>query len=140
MSYKRAIEMAGAKILALEEFGSYQGDWWAKVEYDGKQGWVNGSYGSCSGCDAFESEFAFSSHEFNEEYHDIYDDEFSNECPECEKIKLRMIEFGKEYLDFIMSQDEAEKQASENLDWDMDAKEMVDFIKRNSWQNIKKEK
>ncbi len=140
MSYKRAMEMAGAKILAFEEFGSYQGDWWAKVEYDGEQGWVNGSYGSCSGCDAFYSEFSYSFHEFNGKYHDIDDEEFFNPCPECEKIKIRMIEFGKKYLDFIMSQEEAEKQASENLDWDMDAKEMLDFIKRNSWKNTKKEK
>lgn len=133
MGYQKTMEMAGAKILAFEEFGSYQGDWWAKVEYNGEKGWVNGSYGSCSGCDAFCSEFTYSYHEFNGEYHDIDDEEFSIDCPECDKIKLRMIEFGKKYLDFIISQEEAEKQAGENIDWDMNAEEMVAFIKRNSW-------
>ena len=50
MSYCQALEAAGAKILQFKSFGSYQGDWWAKVEYNGEIGWVAGSYGSCSGC------------------------------------------------------------------------------------------
>ena len=60
MSYQEALEAAGATVHAFEFFGSYQGDWWAKVTYNGETGWVHGSYGSCSGCDAFEAEFGFS--------------------------------------------------------------------------------
>ena len=46
--------------------------------------------------------------------------------------KKRMVEFGKQYLDNIMSQEEAEEKASENLDWDMDAQEMLNFIRENA--------
>jgi len=100
------MEAAGAVVEIFEEFGSYQGEWWAKVSYGGKIGWVNGSYGSCSGCDAFEAEFG-------------WDD------PSDEKLA----EFGRGYLDNIMTQDEAIKSASQYIEWDMDAKKMVDFIK-----------
>jgi len=46
MSYQIALEAAGAKILAFKEFGSYQGDWWAKVTYKNEMGWIKGCYGS----------------------------------------------------------------------------------------------
>ena len=52
MSYELALEEAGAKVLEFQSFGSFQGEWWAKVEYNGEIGWVAGCYGSCSGCDA----------------------------------------------------------------------------------------
>ena len=35
-----------------ECFGDYQGDWWAKVEYNGG---VTGGYESYAGCDALEA-------------------------------------------------------------------------------------
>lgn len=38
MSYKKCLEIAGAKVIAYEEFGSYQGDWIAVVEYKGVKG------------------------------------------------------------------------------------------------------
>jgi len=59
MGYRTAMEAAGATVLAYESFGSYQGDWFALVVYGGKTFWVHGSYGSCSGCDAFCAEFDF---------------------------------------------------------------------------------
>jgi len=31
MSYDEALKAAGAEVLLYESFGSYQGDWWAKV-------------------------------------------------------------------------------------------------------------
>ena len=43
MSYEKAMELAGAKVIEYKAFGSYQGDWWALVEYKDKKGWVNGS-------------------------------------------------------------------------------------------------
>lgn len=134
MGYQKCMELAGANVILFERFGSYQGDWWAKVEYEGKTGWVTGSYGSCSGCDAFEAEFGFESHYEDEEnyegYHDCYD--LKDGCEKCEELKNKMAEFGEQYLDDIMSQEEAEEKASENLDWDMDAQEMIDFIKANA--------
>ena len=59
MGYCEAMEFAGAEVLEYQSFGSYQGDWFAKVLFEGKIGWVHGSYGSCSHCDAFESEFDY---------------------------------------------------------------------------------
>jgi hypothetical protein len=113
MSYKESLEAAGAKVLEFQEFGSYQGDWWAQVEVGGVRGWVKGSYGSCSGCDAFQSEFG-------------WDDEEKPDYAE------RLAAFGREYLGEILSQEEAEKKAGENIEWDMDAQEMIDFVKNHS--------
>lgn len=59
MAYRAALEAAGAEVHEFQEFGSYQGDWIAKVTFKGETGFVRGSYGSCSGCDAFESEFGY---------------------------------------------------------------------------------
>lgn len=112
MDYKTALEIAGAKIIVYEAFGDYQGRWFAKVEYLGKIGWVHGEYGSCSGCDAFQSEFG-------------YFDEINQE------LKMRLVEFGVKYLDQMITQDEVLKIAGENSDWDCSADDMVKFIKDN---------
>jgi hypothetical protein len=58
-SYQAALEAAGAEVEEFKEFGSYQGDWWARVSFGGRRGWVTGSYSSYSGCDAFEAEFGY---------------------------------------------------------------------------------
>jgi len=108
-SYQGSLKAAGAKVHAFEEFGDYQGTWWAKVTYNGKTGWVSGGYGSCSGCDAFQGEFVYG------EAH-----------PE------ELAKFGESYLDPIMTQEEAIKQASENLSWDYEAEELVKFLKDNA--------
>lgn len=117
MSYSAALEAAGAKVLAWQSFRSYQGDWWAKVEYRGNTGWVTGSYGSCSHCDAFQGEVGYS----------YYKDEESEE-----DYTRRLADFGKQYLHFMLTQDEAEASASANLDWDLDAEDMVNFVKGNA--------
>lgn len=57
MGYSECLEIAGCKIIEFKEFGSYQGDWLAFVEYNNEYGFVQGAYGSCSGCDAFYAEF-----------------------------------------------------------------------------------
>ena len=134
MGYQEAMELAGATILEYEKFGSYQGDWWAKVEYNDKKGWVRGSYGSCSGCDAFQGEFGYEDHEHEDEnYFDPIYNGFKDGCEKCNRVKIRLIDFGKKYLGDILTQEEAEKTASENLSWDMEADEMVKFIKDHSW-------
>lgn len=104
--YVRALEAAGAEILAFEEFGSDQGDWWAKVVYRGQTGWINGSYGSCSGCDAFQSEFGWN----------------ADQSPQ------RLAAFGERYLDEILTQEAAEAQAAKNITWDLDAPAMLAFV------------
>lgn len=114
MSYQAALEAAGATVHQFEEFGSYQGDWWARVTYHGELGWVNGSYGSCSGCDAFEAEFGWNEKEDTPEY------------------QAKLAAFGKPYLEGLLNQEQAEKAAAENLSWDSGAQAMVDFVKQHS--------
>ena len=114
MSYESTLEAAGATVHAFKEFGSYQGDWWAKVTYKGVTGWVTGSFGSCSGCDAFESEFDWTCDEKSPQY------------------QKKLAEFGERYLGDIKTQESAVKDASQNLEWDFEAQEMVDFINKNT--------
>src|SRR5882762_8636559 len=104
MSYKEAIEFAGATVKAFESFGSYQGDWIAKVDFKGKIGWIQGSYGSCSGCDAFEAEFG---------YKDKADSGYND----------KLCNFGLLYLDNIVTQKQIEAFAAANISWDRIAAE-----------------
>jgi hypothetical protein len=133
MSYEQALQLAGAEVLAFENFGSYQGDWWAKVKINDKEAWVSGSFGSCSGCDAFEAEFGYG--DKNCEDH-RYDEEGAKGCKKCEAAKEKYVEqltaFGAVYLDDLKTQEEAEKEASKNLEWDSDAQGMLDWIKANA--------
>jgi hypothetical protein len=136
MSYSEAMEAAGAKVIEFKEFGSYQGDWWALVEWREDRGWVNGSYGSCSGCDAFEGEFSGTYDECEEHRWEWPKPESCSSCDEAvEDRKRRLAEFGGTYLTGgLMTQDEAEKQSLE-YDWDSDSHEktkegeMTEFIK-----------
>jgi hypothetical protein len=116
MSYQEAMEADGAEVLAYQTFGDYQGTWIAKVKYGGVVGWVSGSYGSCSACDAFESEFGCS-----------YEDE-----PD---YKDRLALFGRSYLQHMMTAEEAIKDAEKDIidEWDEeDAERRISFIKENS--------
>ncbi len=107
MGYSEALEKAGCKILAFEEFGSYQGTWLAFVEHNGQKGIVEGSYGSCSGCDAFQAEFDYGDEptEKNGKYYKSYrtwdeDEECTKE--EFEELKRaaekKLADFGASYL------------------------------------------
>ena len=53
--YPHMLTLAGADVHFYEEDGDYQGDWVAKVTWNGTTGWVAGGYGSCSGCDEYQS-------------------------------------------------------------------------------------
>jgi hypothetical protein len=131
-SYEKAMKCAGATVNVFEQFGSYQGEWYAKVTYKGITGWINGSYGSCSGCDAFESEFGYEHHNhIDNDYYDPIYDGFIDGCEECQKVKTRFISFGEQYLDEILTQDAAEKKSQE-YSWDGSSDEMLKFIKDNA--------
>lgn len=132
MSYRESLEAAGATVHQFKEFGSYQGDWWAKVTVDGKDGWINGSYGSCTGCDSFQAEFGWDDepqcgdHRYGPEVKD---------CQLCDAMakvyRIKLAQFGKRYTDNVLTQEEAEKEAAANLEWDSDAAEMLSWIKAN---------
>lgn len=133
MSYEQALEAAGAQVIVFEEFGSYQGDWWALVKYKGETGWVNGSYGSCSGCDAFEGEFGYGNgYNGGGGFWDYETDQYREPTDKERKdYEARLADFGKTYLDGVMTQEQAEAAASANLEWDSDAPAMLEFIRKN---------
>lgn len=121
MSYKMCLEKAGATVIAFEIFGTYQDDWLAYVEYKGEKGFVEGSYGSYSDSDAFESEFD-----------DAYFDEGTEEVIDLEK---RYALFGESYLIGILPAEYQlkvlkEKMGDDPEDWAYtEYKEQYDFVK-----------
>jgi hypothetical protein len=133
MGYQETLEAAGATVHCFEQFGSYQGDWFAKVTVNGKTGWIHGYFGSCSVCDAFESEFDYGSRDRCGEHE--YEREDAATCEACksaaESYQTRLAAFGAKYLEDIMTQEEAEKEAGRNLEWDMDATAMLNYVRAN---------
>lgn len=107
MGYSEALEAAGAEVIKFEQFGSYQGNWYALIKYKGKTGFVSGSYGSCGGCDAFEGEFGW------------------NDADNDDKLK----QFGMSYLDEVSSYEDTLKKVSKNIEWDSNALEMIAWVK-----------
>lgn len=102
MGYCQALEAAGAKIIDYNYFGSYQGDLLVIAEVDGARKYYKISYGSCSGCDHFE---------------DV-------EPNTPEQLKA----FGEEYINGDMTYDEILNYVKRNLEWDQDAKTMVQWL------------
>ena len=130
MGYSGAMVAAGAEVLDFEQFGSYQGDFLAKVKYQGEVGWAHGWYGSCSGCDAFEAEFGYNCREECEEhrYLDPVED-----CVDCVAAKTvydeKLKSFGLRYLTDLLSYAEVVAIAEKHSDWDVEADEMVKWVK-----------
>lgn len=139
MSYKEALEAAGAEVHQYKDFGSYQGDWFALVTYKGERGWVSGSYGSCSGCDAFEGEFTYSDYPECEE-HRYTGKPGKEECASCQALtaayQTKLSAFGKTYLDGVDGEGTC-LQTQENLlihldsqaDWDSESREAAAWIR-----------
>lgn len=133
MSYIKCLELAGATVEMDQSFGSYQGDWWARIEYKGVKGWVYGSYGSCSGCDSFEGEFGSSSEHCDEHR---YSHPVPDSCHGCEKARIdlerRMDSFGEGYLLDILNQEEAEKRARRYQEfWSEEDRRAFEFVRDN---------
>ena len=135
MGYGQSLEAAGATVLKFKEFGDYQGTWWALVEYEGGKRWVNGSYGSCSGCDSFQAEFDYLNHDcLKETYYNPIWSGFIDGCETCESTKQKLIAFGKQYLDnYWFSQEEAENHMVKRMEgWkDKEDEEILEFLKNN---------
>jgi len=129
--YKDCLELAGAEVLAYETFGSYQGDWWAKVKFNDREGFVHGYYGSCSGCDTLEAALR-GGHDHGDDYVFYFEEYVQHpECPTCcERVEAAR-NIGKDYLDDIIEFESAIAKAKENEDWDMDAKAMVNWLEAN---------
>lgn len=135
MGYNFAMEQAGADVLLFKEFGSYQGDWLAKVIYEGKQMWIHGSYGSCSGCDSYQAEFDSGCNHDCPEGGSYYDPIHTNrfyKCNRCMEILEKLIEFGLNYINNnAFTQEELENKFNKDRDWS-DEKEMYDYIIKNA--------
>lgn len=116
--YQSALAAAGAKVIDSYFAGCYQGTWGSIIEYKGKKGLVTGAFGSCTHCDAFESEFGGSYgeeiffHEESGEYR-VYQDgtRTKEEYEEQEASKeRRLAEFGQRYLHVIQDKWDVENQ------------------------------
>jgi hypothetical protein len=130
MSYEFVLKFAGAKVIDYKEFGSYQGNWIAVIKKGKSYCFVIDYFGSCSGCDAFQSEFGGTVHFQNDVHHNIFDEKFYEDCEKCQEIKQNLIKFGKNYLLGAMNYERALKKVSENSSWDYEAQEMIDFVNK----------
>lgn len=142
MSYQSALTAAGATVIDTKYTGSYQGTWGTIVEYKGKRGLVIGSYGSCSYCDAFQSEFdRYGSDEiqFNEDgsYTSDWGDEIrTKEEYDAQQIdyQKRLSDFGERYLHVIADKFDIQnridkfKKADDEDDWyDSEDRELFEW-------------
>ena len=118
--YADCLELAGAKVYAYERFGSYQGDWWALIRFNGKRLWIHGYYGSCSVCDALQG-VDWSTWNTEEENLKAVEG--------LRALGVDALDDGEESFD---SDESALARAGENIEWDMDAPPMVEFIKANA--------
>ena len=111
MSYQESLEAAGARVLAFSHFGDWQGSWVALVEYQGQRGWVQGAFGSCDYCDAFQSEFS-------------WDSDFT-----CEDVQDRLAQFGRTYLDDLQTTEQILRQYDADADWDEDSEAAAFWVR-----------
>jgi hypothetical protein len=145
MSYEMTLEKAGAKVFAYKTFGDYQGTWLAFVKYNGNKGIIEGSYGSCSGCDSFQAEFDYESTEIIKQEDGKYykgnynwNDEITKEqvIEENKLLEKRFCDFGKNYLNDIQDQQmiqtrldvlNKEKEEDEDMWFDNEKKEYLEW-------------
>jgi hypothetical protein len=141
MGYQSALEANDVTVKEFKEFGSYQGTWIAILE-DGR--FVEGSYGSCSGCDAFQGEFGYEDEEiikqengkyYKGNYH--WDDEYEVTEEEAnlynEKHKAKLRQFGASYLASAETKEEItarfERKCEDGWAWE-DDKEILEWLKK----------
>jgi hypothetical protein len=110
MSYHSALKAAGANVIAFEHFGDWQGSWVALVEYKGERGWVQGSFGSCDYCDAFEAEFGW-------------------DAEEEEDYQERLASFGESYLGGLQTTEQILAEHAPNTKWDDEADNIVFWVR-----------
>ncbi len=115
------MKAAGAEVICYKEFGSYQGDWLAKVSFEGETFWIRDCFGSCSVCDAFKADVGWSP------WNDDSQAEVDAYREKVRAFGARLLE-PQERLTF----DAVLAAVSEDVEWDSDAQEMVDFVRANA--------
>jgi hypothetical protein len=135
MGYQEAIEANDFVVKDFKEFGSYQGTWIAIIETEDGDRFIEGSYGSCSGCDAFQAEFDYSDEpsERDGKYYVNYEETTKEEHDKAaETYKQRLKKFGESYTDDQQTKEEIvaryEKKCAEEYAWD-DDKEILEWLK-----------
>ena len=108
MSYMTALEKAGATVIRTQYFGDYQGTILAEVEYEGKTGYIEINYGSCSHCDSFQA----------------FEDEFDWDIGPTDDD---LAEFGRRYLDILTKESLIEKYTKQ-AKWDIDAEDALRWL------------
>jgi hypothetical protein len=131
MSYKQALEAAGANVLAYERFGSYRGDWLAKVTYKDETFYVAGEYGSCSGCDSFEAKFECGGAECEEHRYEGSKEDCAGCLAAREDYQTRLVDFGLSYLTDPRNKADLFKKFTEDSEWDGGAQESIDWLNEN---------
>ena len=111
--YRDALVAAGANVISFATFGDWQGKWVALVTYLGNHGWVQGSFGSCDHCDAFQAEFGWSH----------LDDEGSLE------YNKRLAAFGQTYLDTLQTTEEIAADFDRYADWDEESEQAAAWVR-----------
>jgi len=119
--YDDLLRFGGAKVLAYEAFGSYQGDWIAKVRIKFRVKWIHGGFGSCSGCDAIQSETEHCSHHW---------EQFKNDCDKCQECVQGLKRLAAEYIAEATTFDDVFKEISKH-DWDSETPKMVKWMEAN---------
>ena len=110
ISYRDSLEAAGARVVDFNKFGDHQGSWLALVEYRGECGWVQGAYGSCDECDAFQREFDW-------------------DADEAEDYPQRLATFGRNYLDDIQTTEQVLRQYDDAADWDSESESAAVWVR-----------
>lgn len=142
MGYIETLKAAGAQVLDSKFTGSYQGSWGAIVIYEGKKSLVQGSYGSCSGCDRFQAEFdrydPCAPYQRDGKYYQDNDDyeevEITKEVYDehQEKIRQKMADFAQSYLKTPYYKEDIQrmldKYSENDDDWfNQEEKELYDW-------------
>lgn len=140
MGYRAAMEAAGAKVHSMNHFGSYQGDWFALVTYEGQTGWVHGSFGSCTHCDAFQAEMDYDDEDRGCADH-TYD--YDQTCHDClihaVEYRARLARFGKSYLDDLQTVTQIHKVLKDRFSWDSESRVAYNWVRaeQRNWETFK---
>lgn len=127
-SYEDIIRRIYDEVLFYKEYGSYQGDWLAKVKKGDEEFWLWGWYGSCSGCDWFQGEANYP------QYWDFEDSDFDCFFEKVKKETKRLIKlFVDDYDANKFTKEELMTYLENTLkEWDDDdQREMLEDVKKN---------
>jgi hypothetical protein len=116
-SYRESLVAAGAQVIEFANFGDWQGSWLALVEYQGQRGWVQGYFGSCNYCDAFEAAFD-------------WDSDFV-----CEDVQQRLAQFGRNYLNDLQTTEEVLREYDRDSVWDSDSEQAASWVRHTVQKN-----